>query len=223
MESGRCSEEMENFRLWLADNEAHQRLFSELQTHQHFKSIDLMALHLSSLYICNLRDRLANKLVAFGNGGSCQQAENLVDHLTAEIVGRYKRTRPSLYAVSFTKNTATLTAIANDFGYERVFERQVEGCAQENDAVLGISTSGRSSNVVKALQKAKERGAVTMAFTGKDGIALPDGTPMDVDYCFKVPHETTALIQMGHLFGLHHLCDRVDEAVVDFLEHHDPR
>ncbi|MDP1694139.1 MAG: SIS domain-containing protein, partial [Candidatus Woesearchaeota archaeon] len=98
-----------------------------------------------------------------------------------------------------------LTAGANDFGYEQVFSRQVEGLVNADDVVLGISTSGKSPNVLRALETAKKQHAITMAFTGKNGMQTP------VDYCFAVPATETSVIQTGHLYAIHWICEHIDK------------
>ena len=109
--------------------------------------------------------RAGNKLLIIGNGGSAADAQ----HIAAEIVGRYKQDRPAYAAIALTTDTSALTAIANDYGFEQVFARQVEGLGQRGDVLLALSTSGRSPNILAALRTARERGLVTIGFTGSQG------------------------------------------------------
>src|SRR5437762_14110469 len=112
--------------------------------------------------------RSGNKLLIIGNGGSAADAQ----HIAAEIVGRYKQDRPAYAAIALTTDTSALTAVANDYGFEQVFARQVEGLGQRGDVLLALSTSGRSPNILAALRSARQRGLVTVGFTGSKGQAL---------------------------------------------------
>jgi len=122
----------------------------------------------SQLVIASLR--AGGKLLIFGNGGSAADAQ----HLAAELSGRYLRERPGLAAISLTTNSSALTAIGNDYGYEKIFSRQLEGFCTANDTVLGISTSGNSPNVVLGIEMARSLGASTIAFTGKKACRLDE-------------------------------------------------
>ena len=144
------------------------------------------------------------KILAFGNGGSATQASHLVE----ELIGRFKETRRPLPAISLVGDSGVVTCIANDFGYGALFERQVEGLAQRGDAVVGITTSGRSENVLRGLMAAKKKGATTIALCGKQG--LKDG---DADHVVAVPSEEGAYIQEVHLMLLHVWCAAIDAAV----------
>ena len=144
------------------------------------------------------------KILAFGNGGSATQASHLVE----ELIGRFKETRRPLPAISLVADAGVVTCIANDFGYGAVFERQVEGLAIMGDAVVGITTSGRSENVLRGLKAAKDKGAVTIALCGKHG--LNGG---DVDHLVAVPSEEGAYIQEVHLMLLHVWCIAVDATI----------
>ena len=144
------------------------------------------------------------KILAFGNGGSATQASHLVE----ELIGRFKETRRPLPAISLVADSGVLTCIANDFGYAAVFERQVEGLAVMGDAVVGITTSGKSENVLRGLKAAKEKGAVTIALCGKHG--LKDS---DADHVIAVPSDEGAYIQEVHLMLLHVWCIAVDAMI----------
>jgi D-sedoheptulose 7-phosphate isomerase len=146
-----------------------------------------------------------NKLLIIGNGGSAGDAQ----HIAAEIVGRYKRERPAYPALALTTDTSALTAIANDYGYERVFERQVEGLGVPGDVLLALSTSGRSPSILAALRTARKRGLVTVGFTGSKGQAMG----ADCDHLLMAPVDETAVIQQIHLAVAHAICDFVEHAL----------
>jgi D-sedoheptulose 7-phosphate isomerase len=149
--------------------------------------------------------RAGGKVLACGNGGSAADAQ----HFAAELVNRFERERPPLAAISLAADSSNLTSIANDYGYEQVFEKQVRALGRKGDVLLAISTSGNSASVVAAMRAARELGLVTVALTGrgggKMGAALGAG---DVQVC--VPHERTMRIQEVHLLVLHCLCDGID-------------
>jgi D-sedoheptulose 7-phosphate isomerase len=143
-----------------------------------------------------------HKVLAFGNGGSAADAQ----HFVAELVGRFEIERPGLPAIALTTDTSVLTAVANDYGYNVVFVRQVEALGNPGDVAVGISTSGRSANVEAALAAAKTRGLVTIAFTGRDG--GPIGAVADVH--INVPVQSTARIQEVHRTAMHAVCALID-------------
>jgi D-sedoheptulose 7-phosphate isomerase len=145
------------------------------------------------------------KVYSFGNGGSAADAQ----HLAAELVGRYSRNRRPLAAAALSVDPSSVTCIANDFSFEEVFARQVEAHVRDGDVVFGFTTSGRSPNVVAALAAARERGAVTVLFTGGDGSPAKD----HADHAFVVQSTTTARIQEMHLLLLHLVIEQVDEWV----------
>ena len=138
------------------------------------------------------------KLIAFGNGGSAADAQ----HLVAEMVVRFEKDRRSLPAVALTTNTSTLTACANDYGFENVFSRQIESLADKKDVVLAISTSGVSPNVIKGAEEAKKKGAFVAGLTGRDGGKLKGLC----DLCIIVKSRKTADIQVAHIALIHILC-----------------
>jgi D-sedoheptulose 7-phosphate isomerase len=142
------------------------------------------------------------KVLAFGNGGSAGDAE----HLVAELVGRFEKERPGLPAVALTADSSVVTAIANDYGFATVFTRQVEALGTAGDVAVGISTSGRSTNVHAALVAAKGRGLVTIALTGRDGGTV--GAAADIH--INVPETSTARVQEVHRTILHALCAIID-------------
>lgn len=143
-----------------------------------------------------------NKILLMGNGGSAADSQ----HIAAEIVGRYKRERRALPAIALTTDTSILTAVGNDYGFEYVFSRQVEGLCDPQDVVIGISTSGNSANVVKAIEAAKEIGAITVLFSGGTGGKLA----AMCDYSLVMPSKETARIQEAHLFIAHSVCEIMD-------------
>ena len=142
------------------------------------------------------------KLLLFGNGGSASDAA----HVAAEFVGRFQRDRRPLPAVSLSANGSVLTAIANDFGFEQVFARQLEALGASGDAAIAISTSGRSANVLAGVEAARRLGMVTVGFTGADGGRLCNL----VDVCLCVPASITARIQESHILLAHILCELVE-------------
>jgi D-sedoheptulose 7-phosphate isomerase len=151
--------------------------------------------------------RAGNKLLLVGNGGSAADAQ----HIAAEIVGRYKQERPAYAAIALTTDTSALTAIGNDYGYDQVFARQVEGLGQRGDVLLAISTSGRSPSIFNALLKARERGLTTMGFTGTKGQAMGELC----DLLLVAPSDDTPIIQQIHLATAHGICAVVEQALMD--------
>jgi D-sedoheptulose 7-phosphate isomerase len=152
--------------------------------------------------------RLGHKLLVFGNGGSAADAQ----HIAAELVGRYGRERRGLPAIALTTDTSILTSVGNDYGFDRVFERQVEAHAVPGDVVLGISTSGNSPNVKLGLLQARRvPDVVTGAFLGRDGGEIR----ALVDHAVVVPARDTARIQECHITFGHILCELVEQHIVD--------
>jgi D-sedoheptulose 7-phosphate isomerase len=144
------------------------------------------------------------KLLVFGNGGSAADAT----HLAAELVGRFLVERPGLPAVSLSDNASAVTSIANDYSYERVFARQVEALGRPGDVALGISTSGRSANVLAGLEAARDGGLATLALTGGDGGRIRAAA----DVCIVVASADTPRIQEGHTLVTHVLCELIEHA-----------
>lgn len=143
------------------------------------------------------------KLILFGNGGSAGDAQ----HIAAELLGRFELERPAFPAIALTTNSSTLTAIANDYGYEQIFSRQIQGLTNPGDVVIGISTSGNSPNVLKAIRIAKEKGATTIGMTGEKGGQLA----LECTHCFNVPSSKTARIQESHIMIGHLLCLLIEQ------------
>jgi D-sedoheptulose 7-phosphate isomerase len=146
-----------------------------------------------------------NKLLVMGNGGSAADSQ----HFVAEIVGRFKMERKALPAVALSTDTSILTAIGNDYGFESIFSRQVEALGMPGDIVVGLSTSGNSPNVLKALRIARERGCRTIGLLGKDGGSIKDVC----DLALVVPSTDTPRIQEGHITVIHIVCDLVEKAL----------
>jgi D-sedoheptulose 7-phosphate isomerase len=147
--------------------------------------------------------RAGNKIILFGNGGSAADSQ----HIAAELISKFRRDRSALPAIALTTDTSILTSIANDFSFDYVFSRQIEGLGQRGDVALGISTSGNSPNVINALQTANELGITTIGFTGAEGGALKD----HVDICFHAPSQNTARIQEVHIAAAHTLCELIEQ------------
>jgi D-sedoheptulose 7-phosphate isomerase len=147
--------------------------------------------------------RAGGKVLVMGNGGSAADAQ----HFAAELVGRFLLERRALPAIALTTDSSILTAVANDYGYDEVFKRQVEALASERDMVIGISTSGRSNNVFQALTAANEIGCKTIGLLGRDGGTI--ASIVDID--LTVPVRETPAIQAAHGAILHILCDLVEK------------
>lgn len=146
------------------------------------------------------------KILLCGNGGSAADSQ----HIAAEFVGRFKRERRSLPALALTTDTSVLTAIGNDYAYEQVFSRQVEGLGEKGDVLIALSTSGHSKNVLEAVRAAKAKGLTTMGLTGIEGGALKG----IVDFCFQAQSQETPHIQEVHITALHALSEVVESLVL---------
>ena len=146
--------------------------------------------------------KAGNKILLFGNGGSAGDAQ----HIAAELTGRYKTERQGLPAIALTTDTSAITAIGNDYGFDRIFDRQVEALGNEGDLLIGISTSGNSRNVLRALAYGKDNGMNTLGFSGKGG---GDMRPL-CDINLIIPSSDTARIQEMHILIGHILCGFVD-------------
>ncbi len=162
-------------------------------------------------------DVVAERLVAcieqegtvfwMGNGGSAADSQ----HLAAEFVGRFRRERSAFASVALTTDTSILTAVGNDYGYDVIFQRQVEALCHPGDVVVGISTSGNSENVLRGIDSASRIGAHTVGLTGRGGGDLAGG----VDECLKVPSEKTTRIQESHILLGHILCEKVEQSITN--------
>jgi len=142
------------------------------------------------------------KILFCGNGGSAADSQ----HIAAEFIGRFKKERKSLPAIALTTDTSILTAIGNDYGFDQIFSRQIEGIANEGDILIGISTSGNSKNVIEAFNMAKSKNIVTVSFTGNDGGALGGLA----DFHINVPSNNTARVQESHICIAHIICELVE-------------
>ncbi len=149
--------------------------------------------------------KAGNKLLFMGNGGSAADSQ----HLAGEMVSRFAFDRPGLPAFALTTDTSVLTAIGNDYGYERLFARQVEAVGKAGDVLFGFSTSGKSPNILLALEKARAMGMVTVGMTGNRGEAI---TRM-VDFSIEIPSPSTPKIQEGHIVSGHIICGLIEEAI----------
>jgi D-sedoheptulose 7-phosphate isomerase len=147
--------------------------------------------------------KAGGKLLIVGNGGSAADAQ----HIAAELMGRYKKERDALCAVALTTDTSNLTAIANDYGFDKVFSRQVHGLGREGDVLLALSTSGKSPNVIAALDLARTMGMTTVLLTGAGGAEAP------WDHVLAVPSADTAVIQQIHMVAAHAICGAVESTL----------
>jgi len=146
-----------------------------------------------------------HKVLIMGNGGSAADAQ----HMAAELVGRFLMERKALSAIALTTDTSILTAIGNDYGFDEVFKRQVEALARPGDILIGISTSGNSTNVVRALEAGRAIGVTTIGLLGRDGGEISKL----VDLALTVPSPDTPRIQEAQLFVIHMLCDLVEKSL----------
>ncbi|MEO0329230.1 MAG: D-sedoheptulose 7-phosphate isomerase [Pseudomonadota bacterium] len=149
--------------------------------------------------------RNKGKILWCGNGGSAADSQ----HLAGELVSRFNYDRPGLASVALTTDTSILTSIGNDYGYERLFARQVEAIGNEGDVIIGISTSGRSGNVIEGFKTAREKGLVTVGFAGKNGA---DMTAL-CDHIINIPSSETPKIQEGHIATGHILCNYIETQI----------
>ncbi len=147
--------------------------------------------------------RVGSKLLICGNGGSAADSQ----HFAAELVGRFRRERPGWSAIALTVDASIMTSVSNDFGFEQVFARQVQALGRQGDILVGISTSGRSKNVLAAVEEAKKLGIITVGMTGAGMSELGEL----VDYHLPIPSSNTAFIQQGHMAVIHVLCELIEE------------
>lgn len=159
---------------------------------------------------CEARLKNGGKVLVMGNGGSASDSS----HFVAELLGRFEKERKAIAAIDLTSSNATITAIANDYGYENVFSRQVEALAKDSDILIGITTSGTSRNILKSFSKTRELGLETLNIL-LTSQRLPqanvdDLSKHDVDYIFQVPHDNTARIQEVHIMFLHILAQLIE-------------
>jgi D-sedoheptulose 7-phosphate isomerase len=150
--------------------------------------------------------RNGNKVLLAGNGGSAADAQ----HLAAELVGRFAYDRPGMPAIAVTTDTSALTAIGNDYGYDQVFSRQVEALGVRGDVFIGITTSGKSPNIIKGLEVARSRGITTVGWTGR---VVPEQFQKLCDMVLTIDADTTARVQQGHMIVGHIVCALVERAM----------
>ncbi len=175
-----------------AHKETIERTIEELQTHIYTACI------IASETINN-----GGKIMLCGNGGSAADAQ----HIAAELSGRYKKERKGLAGLALTTDTSVLTAVGNDYGYDRVFDRQVEALAKEGDLLIGISTSGNSKNVLRALSLGRNMGCKTIGLSGRDGGAMDEFCDINI----VVPSDDTPRIQEMHILIGHTICQAIDD------------
>ena len=171
-------------------------LMKLIRESNYFEELETVGRELSSTL------RRGNKIILAGNGGSAADAQ----HFAAEIVGRFLKERNSLPAISLCVDPSIVTCIANDYGYDEVFSRQVSGLGKEGDVFIGISTSGNSGNCIKAIEEAHRKGMKTIGFIGKDGGKMKD----ICDFSLIVPSDKTPRIQEIHTLTVHLLCEMVE-------------
>ena len=167
-------------------------------------SVELLE-EIAKMLIASLR--AGGKVLIFGNGGSAADAQ----HIAGELLGRFRRERRAFAVLALSTDTSTLTAIGNDYGFEEIFSRQVEGLIQPGDVAWGLSTSGNSANVVRALVSAQKQGAKTIAFSGGEGGKVSQLANL----CLVVPGKESCRILEAHQLAYHILCDLVEYALAD--------
>lgn len=176
-----------------------------------FRNISCNFIHLQALapqieevsVVCIDALKKGHKIMFCGNGGSAADSQ----HLAAELVGRYKMNRPAMNALALTVDTSILTAVGNDYGYDTIFERQVEGLGKSGDVLIGLSTSGNSKNVLAAFDMAKKKGITTVAMTGQSGGKMKE----QADFTINVPSDVTNNIQEMHIAVGHLLCGVIEK------------
>ncbi len=181
-------------------------ILNELLTHQETikKVIDTLQADIQTaceMAVKAIKD--GNKIILFGNGGSAADAQ----HIAAEFTGRYKTERKALPAIALTTDTSALTAIGNDYGYERVFDRQLEALAKPGDLLIGISSTGNSENVIRAFNLGKELGCMSIGFSGKGGGKFTGVCDLNI----VVPSDNTPRVQEMHILIGHTICQVIDD------------
>lgn len=178
-----------------------QMLREHTELFQRLAALAPVVEHAARLVAECLRD--GGKLMLCGNGGSAADSQ----HIAAELTGRFQRERPAMAAIALTVDSSALTCIGNDYGFEDIFARQVQGLGRRGDCLLAISTSGRSPNVLRAVAAANAQGICTIGLTGRDGAPLSQECRLAI----RVPGDVTARIQEAHIFIGHALCGLIDE------------
>lgn len=185
--------------LILANVQAHEQAFKASFGPETLKVLGEIAQRMIDAF------KRGNKILLCGNGGSAADAQ----HIAAEFVGRFKRERKSLPAIALTTDTSILTALANDYSYDLIFARQVEGLGKKGDVLIAISTSGTSKNIIAAARKAKELGLTVVGFSGKSGRELQKVS----DLIFLAGSEKTPHVQEMHITALHAISEAVEDAL----------
>lgn len=166
-------------------------------------SPELLAQIEQAAKLCRTALENGNKILIAGNGGSAADAQ----HIAAELVGRFEKERRSMPGIALTTDTSALTAIANDYGYDKVFSRQLEGLGQAGDVFIGITTSGNSANILSTLAVCKNKSITVIGLTGEKGGALAE----QADICLCVPDTRTAIVQESHIMIGHMLCACIEQ------------
>ncbi len=190
-------------------------MINEYIENQVKKSIDVKQQFLNDTELMNLIKEVSfkiveaykngNKTLIAGNGGSAADAQ----HIAGEFVSKFYFDRPGLASLALTTDTSIITAIGNDYGYEKLFSRQVQANGVKGDIFIGISTSGNSANIIEALKECKEKGIISVGFTGENGGKMAEMC----DYCIKVPSNETPRVQEVHILIGHIICAVVEEAI----------
>ena len=180
-----------------------QVLDGSIAVHQRVRQLDPAPL-VRAAELITASYESGGKVLIFGNGGSAADAQ----HFAAELVGRFQRDRPGMPAVALTADASIVTSVANDYGFERVFARQIEALGRAGDVAFAISTSGASRNVLAALTAARSGGLRTVALTGRDGGAVGAASEVHIN----VPHDSAARVQEVHRTLIHALCEIVEAA-----------
>jgi len=181
---------------------------SEMHTHKEVieKTIENLQSHIyTACIIATETINNGNKILLFGNGGSAADAQ----HIAAELSGRYKKERRGLPGLALTTDTSVLTAVGNDYGYDRIFDRQIEAFARKGDLLIGISTSGNSKNVLRALSLGRNIGCKTIGLSGGNGGAMHEFTDINL----VIPSDDTPRIQEMHIMIGHIICQAVDDSL----------
>ena len=177
---------------------------NSVENHQRVLNDEILQENIENIVVKSVEAFRNDKKILFcGNGGSASDAQ----HIAAELSGRFYSDRPPLYAEALHVNSSYMTAVANDYGYDETYARMLEACGRKGDVLFGISTSGNSQNVVKALEKANEIGLITIGFTGSIGGKMND----ICDIMIKVPSDDTPRIQEVHILVGHIICQLIEE------------
>ncbi len=186
----------ENFKAIAAE---HRKVFDESFAADHLDLLESISREILKAF------KAGHKILLCGNGGSAADSQ----HIAAEFIGRFKRERQSLPAIALTTDTSILTAVANDYDYDKIFSRQIEGLGQKGDVLIAISTSGNSKNVLEAVNQAKSQGLVTIGFSGSEGGKLKNAA----NICFHAQSKKTPHIQEVHIAALHAISEVVENVL----------